>query len=335
MKRVIFFISLVFCSMNVTAQDSVAYRSVFSDTLTIWEGINVRQWIDAIRMISRANDTITIDGQKYHILRDDGGYAGTCPYSVYDEYYVRESESRDKLYFRFYVSSHLADSITSEMLVMDLSLNVGDTLDTKSWDKCPYLGDRPTPKITVDSIFYLDGRKIMRTTCIAYHNHPYYSVISDTLFFIEGVGPSMGIGFPLHAKGALYCAEGILWESGISIRCHFADSILDFHYTNYYSMDMDWWGDVCYFYEPGGNITGTDSQSVNIYPNPAQNTITINGTIPPQSSYRIVSSDGKTVRSGTLSDSSNSINVSNLKKGLYLISIESSHNKTIKKFVKL
>ncbi|MBQ7489704.1 MAG: hypothetical protein IJT51_04205, partial [Bacteroidales bacterium] len=83
MKRVVFFISLVFCSMNVTAQDSVVYRSVFSDTLTIWEGINVRQGIDAIRMISRANDTITIDGQKYHILRDDGVYA-TCYYSVYN-----------------------------------------------------------------------------------------------------------------------------------------------------------------------------------------------------------------------------------------------------------
>lgn len=331
MKRVIFFFTIALCAISLKAQDSIVYRSIFGDSTTMWDGINVTGGVDNILMTSKADDTAVIDGQKYLVQRDYQEIYWQQGYSDCGRYYIRESESKDKIYLRY----GCYGDTTSEILVMDLSLKVGDTLNTGTWANCAALGTRPAPQIMIDSIFYLDGRKMMRTNCIAqyhYSSHPFY----DTLYFIEGVGPSMGIGYPVHATVPLYTSEGILWACCPSIWCHFKDSVLDFHYTNYYSINMDWSeGDVCSYSEIVCSLQNNGKQQTEVYPNPAQDIITIDGTFSPQSRYRIVSIDGKTALDGTLSNGSNTITIADLRKGIYLISIEDNGNKTIKKFVKL
>ena len=99
---------------------------------------------------------------------------------------------------------------------------------------------------------------------------------------------------------------------------------------------MDWSeGDVCSYSEIVCSLQNNGKQQIEVYPNPAQDKITIDGTFSPQSRYRIVSIDGKTALDGTLSNGSNTITIADLRKGIYLISIEDNGNKTIKKFVKL
>lgn len=332
MKKALMILALLATGMCASAQDTVTYHSIFGDSTTMWEGINVDAGgVDIILMTSKADDTAVIDGQKYLVQRDYQEIHWQPGYSVCGRYYIRESESKDKIYLRY----GCYGDTTSEILVMDLSLKVGDTLNTGTWANCAALGTRPAPQIMIDSIFYLDGRKMMRTNCIAqypYSSHPIY----DTLYFIEGVGPSMGIGYPVHATDPLYTSEGISWACCPSIWCHFKDSVLDFHYTNYYSINMDWSeGYVVCSYSEIVSLQNNGKRQIEVYPNPSQDKITISGSLSPQSRYKIVTLDGKVMSEGSLPYDSNTIDISNFGRGVYLICIEDNKNKTIKKIVKL
>ena len=337
MKRAFFFFTIALCAISLKAQDSIVYRSIFGDSTTSWMGTGIYNFDGADRfcLTSRFGDTAVIEGLKYNILRDN--YFATAYYcNRVSKYYVRESDSKDKIYLRYVMDYFPPDSVTAEILVMDLSLNVGDTLNTKSWLECSSLGVKPAPRIMIDSIFYMDGRKMMRTSCMAEFQSYGFGIIKDTLYFIEGVGPSMGIGYAYYATEALYGDGGILplWTISPSVWCHFSDSTRDFHYTNYYSINYALGPEDCGYSEIIG-IRERERPATEIYPNPAQDKITIDGTFSPQSRYRIISSDGKTALDGTLSNGSNTITIADLRKGIYLISIEDNGNKTIKKFVKL
>ncbi len=76
----------------------------------------------------------------------------------------------------------------------------------------------------------------------------------------------------------------------------------------------------------------TSKMEVSIYPNPVKEAIYLSGSLEKGSSYIIHDYSGKNVAEGIISD--NSVNVSNLRNGLYLINIFSDEERTIKRFIK-
>ena len=111
--------------------------------------------------------------------------------------YLRESDTHDKLFGRIKYDDN---SVTREFLIMDLSLDVGDTLNTDDWAELNVHPNQLNPVITIDSIYYKDGRKHLRTDFIGKGKHwsTWPPVIYDTLTFIEGVGPDMGLPYFLY-----------------------------------------------------------------------------------------------------------------------------------------
>ena len=65
-----------------------------------------------------------------------------------------------------------------------------------------------------------------------------------------------------------------------------------------------------------------------IYPNPANNTITLKGTLNKNNNYKIVSIDGKVIKKEILNTSN--IDISYLKKGVYFLEYENQKMKLIK-----
>ncbi len=70
------------------------------------------------------------------------------------------------------------------------------------------------------------------------------------------------------------------------------------------------------------------SNDLMIYPNPANNTITLKGTLNKNKNYKIVSIDGKVIKKEILNTSN--IDISDLKKGIYFLDYENQKMKLIK-----
>lgn len=84
------------------------------------------------------------------------------------------------------------------------------------------------------------------------------------------------------------------------------------------------------FYYEKLNTASIDEKEqikINVYPNPVTDILNISSELSLQLSFKLMSSDGKIVKDG-LFDSSNQIDVSDLKKGVYSL-IVTSENKTV------
>lgn len=88
----------------------------------------------------------------------------------------------------------------------------------------------------------------------------------------------------------------------------------------------------------GGGVQtfGGDSEieidGFTIYPNPVLNVLSLKRTDTAEATYSITNLIGQTLLSGTLNN--NQINVANLAKGVYLISVSDGEETTVKKFIK-
>lgn len=87
----------------------------------------------------------------------------------------------------------------------------------------------------------------------------------------------------------------------------------------------------CYYNNAGVGLTSAEQQTFEIYPNPAQEYLFIQG-IPNNKKYSIVSITGKEVMNGVLS---NKIDINTLTEGIYFISIKFESRVTTKKIVKI
>ena len=80
------------------------------------------------------------------------------------------------------------------------------------------------------------------------------------------------------------------------------------------------------------DIEALNNTSVNLYPNPANNFIFIDGIDIKNTSIDIVDVTGKNIKIGITN--TNSIDISNLEKGVYFVVISNDNEKIIKKFIK-
>ena len=79
------------------------------------------------------------------------------------------------------------------------------------------------------------------------------------------------------------------------------------------------------------NVISTSDLEIKIFPNPTSNFITINSLDKGNLSYSIFSAIGKMVMKGSINTLNPKINISNLEPQLYILMIDGSSYKIIKK----
>jgi hypothetical protein len=80
----------------------------------------------------------------------------------------------------------------------------------------------------------------------------------------------------------------------------------------------------------------TNNTSITVYPNPAHEAITLNFSTLTKGSYQVYAIDGSEVLQGNINGFNTNIDLNNLKKGLYFITISDYHGQVLanKKIVK-
>ncbi|MDR0206283.1 MAG: hypothetical protein LBI45_03365 [Bacteroidales bacterium] len=145
------------------------YQSIFGNESSQWIVTNrfvileESEWMDTISVID--NDS------GYRVL----GYQ--CKWNGYNQIIgkIKTNETNSKLYF-------IEPSSTTELLIMDLDLEIGDAFSMKTFDN-------KYDTIYVDSIYLFDGKKhIQFKHWIGLSTPPGNS----KRVFIEGVGPNWG-----------------------------------------------------------------------------------------------------------------------------------------------
>ncbi len=142
--------------------------------------------------------------------------------------------------------------------------------------------------------------------------HWYFSEHSGVITWIEGVG-----------QFGLFCCPSPCLNSMI-------DQLLCFHeYGNLIFQDPNYSG--CYI---ATNINPENklSNEITIFPNPATNLLYIN--CEEKATVEIINMQGQIVSAKTLTDKTNSINISNLSPGLYNLRIISKNEIVYRKIVK-
>ena len=324
MKKLILVIAFIFAIGTSKAQDSVVYKSVLGDSIAEWymlqlvtsggEGITKKYTVST-------EDTIILSDTIYNIYRcnDDfipegcHGFQGfPNDFTNYDKY-IRESEDRSKLYFRTSLSN-------SETLLMDLNLEVGDTVDTETWiwNNVSY-NDHP---IVVDSVYYFDGKKHIRTNYYISMRPIAGSFVYDTLKFIEGMGPSFGITYipSIMLAGDSYYKYVII--------CYYRDDIREYSRLNSTMMSCY----VSWFFD---GINEANDISVSLYPNPVKDKLFITDLTAEEHTIQIISPIGAIIKTIKTLGPEIEIDLNGLPNGVYNIRISNRNGSTTKKIIKL
>ena len=215
--------------------------------------------------------------------------------------FTREDASQGEIWFR-----RIAD--TSESLVMDLSLEVGDTflLNQTNIYFC-----NNAQELLVTNIDTVEGRKTITFDCFAGGS------IQDSLTFIEGVGSNTTIFFQmfgLTSEGSLFYANG-----GYSL-CRMLKND-----TIFYPEDGR---ELCDFYSPAVDLN--NSEKIIIFPNPATETINIEPIDQIKSMYLYNLSGIQLLYQAK---NFNQINIHTFPKGIYYLKIVLNSGKVIVKKV--
>ena len=315
------------------AQDTVPprYQSIFGDSVTRWyifqESFTPNAQGGTETREAIINDTAIIDGHIYQIVRYNY-YRSIEDFYILDDYklYFRETPDHSKLYFKP-IEAWGNSTDYHEVLIMDLDLNVGDTVDTRHWSELPNFRYEPfVPNIRVDSIYYLDGRKIVRTNLTNLSPDG----AKDTLLFIEGAGPSFGLYYP-----AAKWAED---HTHTTLVCYERDEIIQYHGTYYY-----YYYDIYYAHSTDclrgwsrGGIKVPREFAINAYPNPVHDAFEI--ALPAAATYNvaITTLTGCVLQTETVTGDKLHVDIQQYPKGVYLLSVvDQNNNKSTIKIVKL
>ena len=313
MKRAFFFFTIALCAISLKAQDSIVYRSIFGDSLTVWYDYaeNIHHGSTTLVMGVREGDSCMIGGQKYYRLKPMPNTNSDIDHYWYNSLingnslFIRESDNNDKVFLLF----KTGDTSFIETTLMDLNLNVGDTLPSLA-PLAPFApnGYAINKTVIVDSVLYNDGLKTIYTNL-------YHQTMDgiDTLKFIEGVGPTLGILYSLLFSD----------NERFYLRCQEKDSVLNFH------SEIDcWWGE---WFE---NVQKVDNTKPTISPNPTRNTLFINNL--PETNWHIslYSVQGTPLMELSGSGKEERLDLSFLPSGTYHLTIRYNENIFRKKIIK-
>lgn len=288
-KYITGFALFMFLSFNFFSQN---YPSIFGIQNTKWDF----PWcnLDQASITEQITEIDTIiDGVEYKKVGtvNPGGISYDLN-AIGSNGYAREDLAEGKVWFKGAVET-MSGLDTAEYLIMDLSLNVGDTFVV-------YQSFGFEIMTTVDSVYYDFGLKHVRTT----HQFWWSEV---PLTFIEGLGTNYGISYMHDNYNICLCLISIKKDS-------------DEVYSN----------SDCFLPIVGLNDNDSESE-FSFSPNPASSHITIRkSTIEKNASYVIYSLLGERIKSETFYYKQHQVDVTDLSEGTYLLVIE---NQSFKLFI--
>lgn len=311
MKKIVLLALSVVWTFAVHGQnvDSVVYQSVFGDSVARWYE-HQGNWdyggcADAYDIFT--DDTLSIDGISYKKLRwvELQHVLDVCHITDAKNSLnlFRESETHDKLFFRQIDPQYL--DTTPELTIMDLSLNVGDTMGRS--------GGYPVVA-TIDSVFYRSGRKILRTT--------YENAGGGTLFFIEGVGPSFGMTYVQNVPNRLF---------HISLVCYYRDTTFEYHDNVIYP---DWGCEASYIVGIEDNQRGVDIL-VTASPNPTTGIVSLDFKENGKYDVQVMTNQGNLIFKKIYFGDKAMLDMSRYLQGVYYIFVKDEKKIVIKKIIKI
>ena len=209
---------------------------------------------------------------------------------------IREDTIARKVYF-------LETGSTTEKLLYDFSLNVGDTVKTCITTLC-----MPGVVITqIDSVLingnYRKQWTVERPGCL----------FNDHGKIIEGIGSTMGL-----------LEQMVNFEWWGTLTCFSQD------YINMYSIDTT----ICPLPIPlNANYLANKINNFIIFPNPSKNSITISQTEPTFNKYEIFSLNGKLVAESKITSNLQKVDLTGYAEGMYIVKLIGTQKVEFKKIV--
>lgn len=289
MKSIICSLTII-CFFTATTENSSAqnYLSLFGDTSTTWD-IVLHGYCDAVcpETVFVSGDT-TISANTYKIISGLPGF-------------VREDTVQGKAWFYDTYNN-------SEYLVMDLTLNLGDTFNI-------YNSSNVANPFLVDSIYYASNKKHVRLN--AWTN---MCSLEEPITFIEGSGTTASFSYQRELNGNSVASSMLCHhKNGIKV----AGNIL--------------FGDSCSFdCSIGIAEFNSNKNIVNIFPNPTIDELTIetNNIFSNNPILTIYNAFGERIISQKLINVLTTINTSNLYNGVYFLVVSDNISKKHQRFIK-
>jgi hypothetical protein len=248
MKKIILIIIVICALTKVNAQP---YQSIFSkhtsyNVLIESSGGTGGIYTDSIFVFG---DTI-INSLIYQKFTNWGMETPFHPYWETETFYIREDTTNAKVY-------GMDINLNKEILLMDLSLNVGDTFIFQKLGN--HFGD--SMALVVDSVVYVNGKKN-----IIFKGNQNMGILLSILKmkFIEGVGPTNS----LFAYQRNKISGNRLERYCVYLLCNHDDNGMLQYAQPYYSCS----------YIGGGGVNEFDANNklkINISPNPANSSISV------------------------------------------------------------
>jgi len=239
MKHILVCLILLF-PLAVFSQN---YKSIFSHDTTIWNVYHCEADAGGTIRYYSYSDTIISEKKYYKILRESifssnqpiGYESSVCGY-------IHEDTIIGKYWFL-----KIDNEESNEALFMDLNLNKGDSMGIISDFRYMWIDS-----VVVDTVYYEDEHKVILLDKFHYDCYNEYKIE-----FIEGIGASNGF----------YMGERYEQPDPYALLCKFNNGI------QIYSSKSDI-NSNCYI-DPGSAIKNVFLDKINIYPNPANNIISI------------------------------------------------------------
>lgn len=275
-----FLVTLILFFSICNESFSQNYNSIFGIENTNWKMPFCNLDIADVKEQMSELETV-INGVNYKMVGTV--YSGGVSYDLAGidaNGFTREDVTTGKAWFMSTIET-MSGLDTVEYLIMNLSLNVGDTfLIYQPWNEV----------ITsiIDSVYYISGVKHVQTN---YH----FWGSDEPLTFIEGVGTNYGLGYMHDSFNMCRCLISI-------------NKDLDEVYSN----------NNC-FPPMVGNENLIEDIGISIFPNPASTYVTIESNAKVVQNYAIYTVIGETVMNGTMN--SNRIDISGLASSSYILRI--------------
>ncbi len=288
MKHKAYLLTLI-CFMTASTENSFSlnYLSLFGDTSTTWDIIE-HGYCDAVcSQTTIVSGDTTIGANSYKIISGLPGF-------------VREDTVQGKAWFYDTYNS-------TEYLVMDLSLNLGDTFYVYNFSNI-------SSPFIVDSVYFVSSIKHVRlnasTTICGY---------SEKITFIEGSGTTASFNYQRDLNGNSVTSYML---------CQHKDNVKVV--GNILFMDS------CYICSVGINEYNSAISSVNIFPNPILDELTVErkNISLDNLQFSLYNSLGEKIIIQKLLNLLTTINVSSLHSGFYIVEVSDGISNGYKKIIK-
>jgi hypothetical protein len=322
-KKILYIIAFFLCSTGISLNAQTAYQSIFGDSSTTYHVFT------SLTCYVTSNTGLLGCGYtfKYNIsYQDTAIFNDTIYYRTGRDLYIREDTNTGRLY------RYIPD-LNKEFLTCDMSLNVGDTFQLPLFSsdyRSLYFYEEAGVKLVVDSIVYINGRKVIYFPyIILYENNKPYPVFSSAYYdgkfseysiipsFIEGIGPTFSpFAYTVHSL-----------ETDLNVMlCVEKNDTLTFMLNEELGC-----------FQAAAAINEIENAKINIFPNPANDyiTLTFNNINDVSGEIIIIDIIGNVVYRKTIHDNSTRFNVASFSQGVYTVVFTNKKGKSISKFVKL